>query len=340
MKSEINYTVVNNPDNYGKFYVDNVDQIFNYARTVEGVKSDVFIVDFEKELDKIRFSSIFSDFSNIYPVGLGQHGGNLLVKHKQTVTLNEKILNAVIAKNQKPVVQAGFAVRDSKELSRFLRKIEPLIQSERALVHNSRLIIGLTNEKGPNENGRMWQTWDVEPNSPVGNWLAIENAERQNSIPIDFNPNSVADNSEMFDLTIPYLKGIPFAELDRVISDNHDLLSSFRVKLKEVLDTSKKEGKNIEEIKNDIIRPQVDLLNRKFKSISNIRNLKNVGTAFSSITLGLLSFSTMGLGAVVSGFLGSSGLGLLVKNEVDYKKEIAKLEDNPLYLMWKLKSVK
>ena len=99
------------------------------------------------------------------------------------------------------------------------------------------------------EKGRIWQTWDVDTNSPIGNWLAIENAEKQKSIPIDFNSNTVTDNSELFDLTIPYLKGISFSELDKVINDNYDLLSTFRVKLKEVLDTSKKDGKNIEEIK-------------------------------------------------------------------------------------------
>ena len=149
MKNEINYTIVNTPDNYGKFYVDNVDKIVDYSKKIEGVKSDVFIVDFEKELDRIRFSSIFSDLSNIYPIGLGKGGGNLIVRKEQTVTIDDKILNAVIANNEKPIIQAGFAVRAPEELSKFLRKIEPLIQSERVLVHNSRLIIGLTNEVGP-----------------------------------------------------------------------------------------------------------------------------------------------------------------------------------------------
>ena len=48
----------------------------------------------------------------------------------------------------------------------------------------------------------------------------------------------------------------------------------------------------------------------------------------------------MGLGAVISGFLGSSGLGLLVKNEVDYKKEIANLEENSYVFYVEIKAEK
>ncbi len=340
MKDDLKDVIHKNPDRYGNFYIENIESILSYSKEREGIKSDTFLADLNKDLDRIRFSAVFSDFTNIYPVGLGNDGGNVVIKNEQKVTVNNEVLKAVVQVNEKPILHAGFAIRNEKELTPFLKNIEPLIVSELALVHNSRLVIGLTHEKGPNGNGRIWQTWEVQPDSPVGNWLTVENSKSQDSIPIDFKPTIIDKKNELFEITVPYLNGIEFSDLTLILRDNYDLISTFRINLKELIKNAEKDGKTIEEMKNDLLRPQVDQLNAKFKSISNIHKLKVGGTVFSTVSLGLLSYSTMGLGAIVSGFLGSSGLGLLVKHEVDYQKEISKLQESPFYLMWKFKNRK
>src|SRR5690606_20669273 len=143
-----------------------------------------------------------------------------------------------------PDLQAGYIVRDPKELSPFLREIEPLVEAEKAVVHNSRLVMGLTNKKGPDGVGRLWETWNVSPSSPVGNWLTAESSRNQNSIPIDFRPEDIDTKGELFEISLPFLKGIPFSELVKMLQDNEDLISSFRKHLKELVNQSKNEGKS------------------------------------------------------------------------------------------------
>lgn len=336
MKDDLRDIIHKNPDKYGHFYIENIEAILSYSKEREGIKSDTFLTDLNKDLDRIRFSAVFSDFTNIYPVGLGG-GGNVVIKTEQKVTVNDEVLKAVIQVNEKPILHAGFAIRNEKEFTPFLKNIEPLIDSEMAMVHNSRLVIGLTDKKGPDGSGRVWRTWEVQPDSPVGNWLTVENSKSQDSIPIDFKPNVIDKKNELFEITVPYLNGIEFSDLTLILRDNYDLISSFRINLKELIKNAEKDGKTISEMKNDLVRPQVDQLNAKFKSISYIHKLKVGGTVFSTVSLGLLSYSTMSLGTIISSFLGSSGLGLLVKHEVDYQKEISKLQENPFYLMWKFK---
>lgn len=339
MKEEILKSIINEPTKFGDFYINHFEKIHKYTRNKTGINTDTYISDFIKELDRIRFSTVFSDFTNIYPAGLG-NGGNFVIKPEQNVTVNDSILKAVVSRNKQPILNAGFLLRDEKELSDFLKTIEPLIISERAMMHNSRIIIGLKEQRKKANQPNTWEVYDVQPNSSVGNWLSLENSEKQNSTPINFNPESLKNKKELFDITIPYLKGIPITELNKVLNDNEDLISSFRKNLKLVVDEAKKNSKTLIEMKNDIVRPEVDMISKKFKRVKEIHGLKIAGTVLSTVTLGMVGYSTMGIGSIVSGFLGAGGLGMLVKQEVDYKNEIAKLEDNPFYLMWKFKNEK
>lgn len=339
MKDKLLHKIINDPNTYGAFYVENCGAILDYVKQKEGLKSDIFISDLNNELDRIRFSTVFSDFTNIYPEGIGS-GGNVVLQPNQQVTINDNVINSIVVKNQKPILQAGFMVRDQNELSPFLREIEPLVQAEKAVIHNSRLIFGLTDQKGPDGKGRVWQSWDVNPLSPIGNWLTAESSQNQNSIPIDFRPEDIDIKGDLFQVSLPYLKGIPFSELVKVLKDNEDLISSFRTHLKELVAQSKKDGKSIEEMKKDLVQPEIDKINRKFKSVSDIRKLKVGGTVFSTVVIGLMTYPVAGFGPIISSFFGTGGMGLLVKNQVDFLKEIDQLKDNPLYLMWKIKKQK
>lgn len=339
MKDELLHKIINDPDAYGSFYVENCGAILDYVKQKDGLKSDAFIADLKNELDKLRFSSVFSDFTNIYPEGIGSEG-NVVLQKEQQVTINDNLIKSIVVENQKPILHAGYIIRNQNELSPFLREIEPLIEADKAVIHNSRLIMGLTNEKGPDGKGRVWQTWNVNPSSPIGNWLTAESAKNQNSIPIDFKPKDIDVKGELFQVSLPYLKGIPFSELVKVLKDNEDLISNFRKHLKDLVAQSKNDGKTIEEMKNDLVQPEIEKINRKFKSVSNIRALKVGGTVLSTAVIGLMTYPVAGFGPIISSFFGVGGMGLLVKNQGDFLKEIDQLKDNPLYLMWKIKKKK
>ena len=168
----------------------------------------------------------------------------------------------------------------------------------------------------------------------------MENSEITKSLPINFSPFDFADKSELFELTVPYLKGIDLKELSKILSDYSDILSSFRTNIKQLIIQAKKDGKHIEEMKNDIIRPQIDKISSEFKHIQQIHKLKVYGTTFTTITLGLLAYNTSGLSQAISTFLGTGGIGMYFKNEIDYKNEMHKLSKEPRYMMWELKKLK
>ena len=336
MKDELLYKIVNDPNSYGSFYNDNCVAIFDYIKQKEGLKSDAYISDFSSELDNLRFSIVFSDFTNIYPEGIG-NGVKVALQSNQKFTINRNLIDSIVVHDDKPILHAGFMIRNEDELSPFLRKIEPLVEADKAIVHNSRLIIGLTNQRSPNGLGDVWKSWEVNPSSPIGNWLTIENSRDQNSIPIDFRPVDIDEKQELFEISLPYLKGIPFKELVKVLKDNEDLISSFRKHLKELVSQSKVDGKLVEEMKNDIVQPEIDTINRKFRSVANIRKLKIGGTIISTAAIGLMTYPMSGFGPALASLFGSGGMGLLVKSQVDFIKEMDKLKDNPLYLMWKFK---
>lgn len=328
------------PDKYGNFYLDNELAIEDCVRNFSGVKTDLFLTDLEKELDNLRFCTIFSDLTNVYPTSSSGEM-NILVPNtgSRKVTLSTNILSSVIHKNGSPVLHPAYLVRNSKELSNLFNKIEPLIESELVIVHNARMIMGLTQENTDN-SPRHWQMFDVAPNSPTGNWMVMEKSEQNSTLPINFTPVGNNQKDELLDITIPYLKGISFKELSKILKDNSDLLSSFRKKVRDIIEQAKLGNLHLDEIKNDIIRPEVDKISSTFKKIQNIHKLKVAGTTFSMLTVGLVSFSVSEIGQIVASFLGAGGLGLLIKNEVEYQEAISKLTENPLYLMWELKRAK
>lgn len=338
---EIKNFIKSDPNNYGQFYVDKEDLIDKYVSSFQGAKSDIFIQDVNKELNNIRFAAIFSDLINIYPRASEESDGMEIIiptKSERQVTIPYEILKNFIHKEGKPVIHPGYLVKTKESLASFLNTIEPLLEKELAIVHNSKTLLGLTQAE-KDGTPRHWTMYDIAPTNSTGNWLVMENSETTKSLPINFTPSDFSEKKELLEVTIPYLKGIDLTELTKVLNDNHDLLSSFRVNLKKLIAEAKSSNTNIEELKNDIIRPQVDKLSWEFKKIQDIHKLKVYGTTFTTITLGLLAYSTAGISQIISTFLGTGGLGLAIKNEVDFQQEMQKLSNHPLYLMWELKKL-
>lgn len=331
-----------NRNDYSKYYVENANDILDIVKNIEGIKTDTYIGNFIDELDKIRFSAIFADFTNIYSTGGGKSELQIMLKKngEQVISAHQEIVSKILHKNSLPVMHPGYMTPNQAEVSSFLKIIEPLFEIEKVLYHNARIIMGLTDKKTPNGTGRVWEVFNIDPNSPFNNWIVMDTSVKSNSMPIDFGTNSNSNNEELFEISIPYLKGISFNDLALIIKDHEDLLSGFRKNLKTVIENAKQDKKAIIEMKNDIVRPEVDKISQKFNTIKNMHKLKVAGTTVSTVTLGLLSYSTLGIGSIISGCLGSGGLGLLLKHEADFQKEISDLKENPYYLMWKFKNEK
>lgn len=333
---------IKNGGNYSRYYVENANDILDIVKNIDGIKTDTYIDNFNEELDRIRFSSVFADFTNIYSNSGGKSELEIMLKKngEHLISAHQEIISKILHENSLPVMYPGFMARNQAEVSLFLKTIEPLFEIEKALYHNTRIVMGLTDKKTPDGKGKVWEVFDIDPNSPFSNWMVMDTSVKNNSMPIDFGSNINSNNEELFEISIPYLKGVSFKDLALILKDNDDLLSGFRKNLKIVIENAKQDNKTILEMKNDIVRPEVDKISHKFSTIKNMHKLKVAGTTISTVTLGLLSYSTMGIGSILSGCLGSGGLGLLLKHEADFQKEVSDLKENPYYLMWKFKNEK
>jgi hypothetical protein len=336
------------PKEYGQKYVDNFNQIYNFIQNYNGLKSDIFLRDTTKELNKIRFCAVFSDLTSIYFKELNKEEGQIIIQEPDKIKENFKItipntlLKELKEDNGKLIIHPGFLVRNERDINKSINLLEPLLESQRAILHNIRTVVCLSNKRPPipkpdGTENKVWTVYTVSPESPEGHWFVSENSSQTESLPISFNPTQLIDKQEIFNLTIPYLQNIPLSELVKILNDNDDVILNFRSGVKELVSQAKSGGKSIEEMRFDIVEPEIEKLRRNFKRIKSMHRIK-VGASVGSITLSLLSYSINEFSQIISSFLGAGGLGYMFKSEEEYQKEIERLKDSKLYLLWKIKN--
>jgi len=137
-------------------------------------------------------------------------------------------------------------------------------------------------------------------------------------------------------LTLPFFDKASFTNLVKVLEDETDLISGFRATLKEL---SKRviNGENIDDLKDDVVRPEIDKLNRKFRSITNIHRL-SIGASVAAFTISLISIQVdpqNNFQTLFNALLGSSAIGF-VATEIRFQQELDRLKDNPYFLLWKI----
>lgn len=336
------------PQEYGNKYVDNFNHVFQYVREHQGLKSDFFVNDIERELNKIRFCAVFSDLTSIYFEKLGKDESQLIVKDLEhikdefKVTIPSSLVEELRKENGKFNIHPAFLIRNPKDIQKSINLLEPLIKSERMILHNMRAVMCLSNKKIPtlttNEAAKtVWEIFNVSPDSPEGHWFVSENSKQTGSFPISFNPVPLKDKEELFNITIPYIQNIPLKELDKIITDNNDTILNFRSGIKQLISEAKNNNKTIDELKFDLVQPVLETLDRNFRRIKSLHQIK-IGASVGSITLSFIALSIADFAQGISSWLGISGLGYMLNSESEFQKEIERLKENKLYFLWKIKN--
>jgi hypothetical protein len=147
------------------------------------------------------------------------------------------------------------------------------------------------------------------------------------------NPEAFA---ELCSFTVPYLEGVPFPILAKILTDESDNLSTLRATVKALVYGAQSEPERCTDLLNDIVRPATDKISRRFKTIASTHSLKIGGVAASAVALSLLSIS--GVAAATSATLLGTGrlTMLLAKQYAEYLKDRDDLKEMPYYLLWKL----
>lgn len=334
------YVYASNPKlNYLSEYARKDPSIRSAISEFPGVKTDLYSDLSKKAQDDLKVSLVLSDFTSVFPEA-GKEP-RLIIAAKENsyfpknVTLSQDFIEKLSHKEGKPVVNTGYIYRTDEQAQEFIRQVELLVQSGRLMIRPTPIVLGLERELTPQGN-RSWQAIPVEPNSPGDTWFAQDNSGEQNAIPLKEGEHTPQLEEKVTSFTLPYLEGVSFEQLSRILDDENDSLAEFRKGVREMLEGVRKEPAKSTDILNDLVRPATEKIERKFKSITNIHRLKVAGVTLGTAALGLTALTTAGVGAALAGVLGASGLGLITKEYADHLKEKAELKEMPFYLLWRL----
>lgn len=330
---------------YNNEYMNNIHTIYPTVTNPHLLKSQIKTKNMQDAESLLRFSLVFNDLSLFTYNGGNELAFSLLTKEWFEKYLSTSGIEITLSKQKfeelgldpkNLQINPAFIFSQGDEVNRFAEQLYPFIENGRLLFQPDRFLLYL---EGKNEDGgRRWNTLDVSHFSSLESWETIDESNSR-PIPLQYSSNGNINQHSIFEITIPYLEGVKFSDLAKILEDEDDLLSGLRVSIKEAT----KEVKNTNDlitVRQDIIDPKIDALNRKFKSIVNSHIFKVAGAGIGTVALAYTAVSTAGISASLATICGSGGIGLLGKEYSDYREKINELKDNPYYFLWKCKQAR
>lgn len=314
-------------------YLDNEDLIIDLLKNTDGIKSDIYLNEIDYKLkDLVKFSSVFSDITAINTTTSDINSSHIAYfepNHKYwrdrqlTIPANYLQKTGTDAKRFLPC----YIYRDDTEVKKLFDEYASLVLSNKLIIRPLR---GLYVNFPEFKRGTLYY---VDPNTANDHWYINEINHRDNII-IE-NGLSQDQVLKIFDITLPYFKGIQIDVLANILKDETDTLSSFRVQLKNLIRQSGDNFEHLDELKQDIIRPAIDTIERKFKTIVSTHRFK-IGVTVGTFSLTLAAaFASGDLLKILPGALPVAGTAIAL-SERDFKEKLSNLKDNPYYLIWRI----
>jgi hypothetical protein len=231
-----------------------------------------------------------------------------------------------------PNLIPSFFYSDGKEMKPLMSSLIPFIEHGSVVFQPTRSI---TAKRKNDIDGRSsWTAIAVNEKKPLDDWQLEDESQSRQPLPVELN-HSGSLGSTLFEITLPFVKGVPFKDLHALLTDETDLVSTFRSALKSVVRDAQKTGMSTSEMVHDIIDPKVSALARKLRTLHRIHRLKVGGAALGSIGLACTAASTGGIGAGLLATASAGGFGLLANQYSDYFAKRDELQNAPFYLLWR-----
>ena len=286
--------------NFPERYVEIAASIQKAISAFNGVKTDLNCDFGDEDFNRLKATLVLSDFTSVFPMA----GGSIVVVmaaeksplFPENVTVPNSFAEKLSTDSGYPIITPGYLYRNDQAMVDFLRQVEPLAESGRLMVRPAPIVLGLAD--APNDNGgRNWNVKYIDPNSPAEHWLTDDLTEGQNAIPLEGGEIDPELETKVCSITMPYLEGVSFTELSKILDSEGDCLAEFRSSVRKVIVDVRADSAKATDIVNDIVRPATDKIERRFKSISNIHRLKLAGAYVSTAGLSLLALTSSGISA-------------------------------------------
>lgn len=248
---------------------------------------------------------------------------------------NENIKNAIL--NSKGSVYLGFICRNDEPATHLLRTISPLIERGRVIYTPERML--MYRKSGTDDGGITWEALNVEEGSPDC-WNV---ADEPDTVSMCLDPTDNRQYTELCQLVVPFITGVNFVDLAKILDDEGDLLIEFRAELRKIVEDASTGKKLPVEIMSDVINPRIQKIGRRFRTISNAKRLKLGGAVVGVASLSLVSYmmSPGLLPTLVTSIGGGGGVAYLAAKEyADFLTGREALRDDPTYLLWRLRQIR
>lgn len=314
-------------------YLENEDSIVEALKSFEGIKTEIYLKDVDKRLDdQVKFSSIFSDMiilnhtnSEINESHWAYSSPESKYFREPKITMDSSHLKNLHHSfyDFNPI----YIYRTDREIKTLTNKYATLFDSKKIFMRPLRGV-AIKSKIGGDHVFHY-----VNPNTNNDHWFVDKLDQEALLLDNGLKPKDVI---KLFDLTLPYFTHIDIKALSAILQDETDLLSTFRAALKGVITDSADDLKSINEIRQDILQPQIDQVNRKFRHITGIHRL-SVGGSVGSFTLTLLlGFYT---GTEIKQLLATGMIATaiaLTASEIKYQNSMDKLKDHDYFLLWRI----
>jgi hypothetical protein len=324
-------------------YVTNEDNIVKEIEEFAGIKAELYCQNILSVFDTTKFLSIYSDLTSVFmqPDKVKQHLIHFYPPEdplfiKRNITFPSELLHGHVP--QAYQILPGYTTQSDADIKEVFKRLMPLIDRQKFIIRPIRTIML---EKGPTPANVDRSIYYASSDTPNNDWH-VKSINEKNSYVID-NGLKPFQTQILYEITLPFISNTNVENLTKIIEDENDLLGTFRSALKDLMLSSVIENRsNINEIRNDKIRPQIETINRKFKLIT-FKHKATVGASVTAITISLIAlthadgvnFQTL----FQSSLLGVAGLGWF-NSELKYQTEVGKLKDNPYFLLWKISKAK
>ena len=289
-------------------------------REFQGLKTSLNLRYGTNVYDEIVIATLFSDFSEIY---LDSEIKIILPSKKITdwpTEIQPEVDDGLISREVELDAEYHFGFASE----RFLHDISPLIERGRLMLRPKRVV------NSPQTNRSI----AINRRTPSGLWLPDTIVTDDDPNELEFNGSDTIIAEQKMAVALPYIRNLSLLHLSQILDDEQDLLAEFRQQIADAIRQC--DSGNITDIENDIVRPAVERVNRKFKQIISMHSLKIGGAALGSTAITLLSFADAGVAASIGRVLGPAGLGLVAKEISSLVESRAKLREMPHYLLWRI----
>lgn len=325
-----------------KQYLENIALNDKLKRTKDKLVSEIKSKEINQAKQLLRASLIFNDHTFLSTTGEKQLSLTLLEKKAIENYFNISDLMFHIPLNELEEQEIppgnlectpGFLAGASDEFNLFIDEIGCLLDSNKVIYEPERLAV--ISDKSASHPKRF-HALPIAAGSPWDAWQAMSGDVAKESLELVRDNSSFEYQSQLFEVTVPFIEGVSFSELQKMIDDEQDSLIVLRKSLKELVRAAQVDSKTIVEIINDELKPKISTINNRFNKIVSTYRIRVGAASVGTLGLSLLSIYSPAI-TLPTVLLGAGGgVGWASKEYSDYIEKKNEVKEDPYYFLWRV----